>query len=184
MNTKTTGQIHLRIFDFIRRSIMLNGLLATLLFTGCMGYQLGGSRPEGIKTVTMAPVVNSTGEPAIELPITHAMRQRIQFDGRMKLVNSEEDADAIIEVTLTQYALSAVSYRADLRTTPSTYRLRITGIADLKDTATGKIISTSSTYGEATFQFKTDLTSSKRDGLPIAAKEIAKFMVDDLIERW
>ncbi len=29
-----------------------------------------------------------------------------------------------------------------------------------------------------------DLTSSKRDALPIAAKEIVRFMLDDLIETW
>jgi hypothetical protein len=167
-----------------RRIHLLNGVAATLLFSGCMGYQLGGSSPEGIETVTMAPVVNSTGEPAIELQVTHAMRQRIQFDGRLKLVNAVENADAVIEIALTDYSLKPISYRSDLRTTPDTYRLRITGEAELRNTETGEVLSTSKTYGESTFEFEADLTSSKRDALPRAAEEIAKFMVDDLIERW
>ncbi|MEE9367790.1 MAG: LPS assembly lipoprotein LptE [Pontiella sp.] len=167
-----------------RRIHLLNCLAATLIFSGCMGYQLGGSRPEGIESVTLAPIVNRTGETAIELQVTHAISQRIQFDGRMKLVNMADDADAVIEVTLTKYDLTPISYRSDQRTTPENYRLRITGVAELKDPKTGEILSTSATYGEATFEFKADLTSSKRDALPVAAKEIAKFMVDDLIERW
>ena len=147
----------------------MNCLAATLLFSGCMGYQLGGSSPEGIETVAMGPVVNSTGEPAIELQVTHAMRQRIQFDGRMKLVNKAETADAVIEVTLTHYNLTPIAYDSNLRTTPNIYRLRITGEAELRNVETGEVLSTSKTYGEATFEFTADLTSSKRDALPRAA---------------
>ena len=149
-----------------------------------MGYQFGGTRPKGIETVHVAAVVNKTTEPAIELQVTHALRQHIQFDGRMKLVNTAENADAVIEVTLTDYRLTAIAFRNDLRTTAEQYRLRVTGIATLTDTKTGETLSESKTYGETTFFFKSDLTTSKRGALPRAAQELAKFMVDDLIERW
>ncbi|MEN7972213.1 MAG: LptE family protein [Verrucomicrobiota bacterium] len=167
-----------------RRIHLLNGLAATLLLSGCMGYQLGGTRPEGVETVHVAPVVNATTEPAIELGVTKALRQRIQFDGRLKLRNSAEKADAIIEAKLTNYKLSAIAFRDDLETAPEEYRLRITGVATLKDAATGKILTQSKTYGEARFFFESDLTTSKRNALPKAAQELAKFMVDDLIEQW
>jgi len=163
---------------------LLTCVAATLLLSGCMGYQLGGSHPKGVETVAMAPVLNKTGEPAIELQVSHAVRDRIQFDGRFKLVNSADDADALIEVILTEYNLTPIAYRSELKTTPEIYRLRITGTATLKRVASGDIISESRTYGEATFPFEGDLTSAKRDALPRAAAEIAKFMVDDLIERW
>ena len=169
----------------MKRSIHLfSGLMATLLLAGCMGYQLGGTRPEGIETVYMAPVVNQTTESAIELQVTKALRQRIQFDGRLKLRNSVDNADAVIEVTLTDYRLTAIAFRDDLKTTAEQYRLRITGFATLKDAETGKTLSESKTYGEARFFFESDLTTSKRDALPTAAKELAKFMVDDLIEQF
>jgi hypothetical protein len=167
-----------------KRLYLLNSLAIALLFTGCMGYKLGGSSPQGIDSVTMGPVINKTGEPAIELQITHAMRERIQFDGRMKLVNESKNADAIIEITLTKYDLNPIAFREDLKTTPDLYRMRISGVAELRNTETGKVISTSSTYGESTFEFVADLTSSKRDALPVAANEIVRFMLDDLIETW
>jgi hypothetical protein len=163
---------------------LFSSLMITLLLSGCMGYQLGGTRPEGVETVYMAPVVNETTEPAIELQVTDALRQRFQMDGRLKLKNAAENADAILEVTLTNYRLTAIAFRDDLKTTAQQYRLRITGVATLTDSETGKIISESRTYGESTFTFEFDLTTSKRDALPRAAQEIAKFMVDDLIERW
>lgn len=167
-----------------RRIHLLNLVAATLMLAGCMGYQLGGTRPEGIETVSMAPVINKTTEPAIELQVTHAVRDRIQFDGRLKLLNSGEAADGLIEVTLTKYDLTPIAFSTDQKTVPEIYRLRITGTAKLKDMKTGEILSESETYGEATFPFESDLTSAKRDALPQAAAEIAKFMVDDLIERW
>ena len=167
-----------------RRIYFLNCAAATLLFSGCMGYQLGGNRPKGIETVSMAPVVNQTAEPAIELQVTHAVRDRIQFDGRFRLVNRAEASDGVIEIILTDYDLTPIAFRSEQKTLPEIYRLRITGTAKLKKAETGEIISESRTYGEATFPFVSDLTSAKRDALPQAAAEIAKFMVDDLVESW
>ncbi len=167
-----------------RNIYLLNGLLATLLLSGCMGYRLGGIRPEGIETLFVAPVVNQTFEPAIELQVTHALRQRIQFDGRLKLVDSAEEADAVMEVVLTGYQLRAIAYRDDLKTTAEQYRIRITAESTLKDAQTGKAITESKTYGETTFYFESDLTTSKRNALPRAAQELAKFIVDDLVEQW
>ena len=167
-----------------RRIHLLNCIAATLLLSGCLGYQLGGSRPEGVETVAMAAVVNKTTEPAIELQVTHAVRDRIQFDGRLKLINGTGESDGVIEVILTDYQLTPIAFSSEQKTTPEIYRLRITGTAKLKNAETGEILSESTTYGEATFPFEADLTSAKRDALPRAAAELAKFMVDDLIEQW
>lgn len=168
-----------------KRIHLINGLAAILLLSGCMGYKLDNhAGPAGIKTVALAPVINKTNEPAIELQVTHALRDRIQFDGRVKLVNSPEKADGIIHVTLTKYELTPIAYRDRQRTTPQLYRMRITGKAELKDTKTGKVLTSSTTYGEAPVPFQSDLTSAKRDALPAAASEIAKYMVDDLTDQW
>ncbi|MCF7817646.1 MAG: hypothetical protein K9M54_07170 [Kiritimatiellales bacterium] len=157
-----------------------------LLMSGCMGYHLGGSRPAGVETVYMASVINETTEPAIELQVTEALRGRIQFDGRLKLKNGPDASDAIIEVALTRYTLTAIAFRNDQNRTSTAeqYRMRIDAVSTLKDSETGEILSESKTYGETTFDFESDLTSSKRDALPRAAQELAKFIVDDLIERW
>jgi hypothetical protein len=168
----------------MRRIHLLNCFVATLLFSGCMGYQLGGSRPEGIESVSINPIINKTEEPALEIPIMAAMKERVQFDGRMKLRNNEEDADAVIDIVLTNYRLVPIAFRSDFRTTVLQYRLRIDAMAILRDTKTNEILTQTISYGEATFEFKSDLTNSKRDALPRAARDMAKFILDDLIERW
>lgn len=169
-----------------RRLLLISCCSTALLLTGCMGYKLGGATHEGIETIAMAPVINHTSEPAIELQVTHAMRDRIQLDGRTKLVNKPENADAVIEIELTDYTMKPIAYKTQegLRTTPDLYRLKIRGVAELRDTATGEVIASSKTYGESTFEFTSDITTSKRMALGPAASEIAKFMLDDLIEAW
>lgn len=170
--------------QLFRRSALLLCGTAGLLLTGCMGYRLGGTQPEGVRSVHLAPVVNRTGEPALELEVAHALRSRIAFDGRLTLQNSPEEADADIMVTLTGYELRPVAFRDDLKTTPDQYRLCLTATAVMKDAASGREIASSTTYGEARFPFQSDLTTSKRIALPQAAQELARFMVDDLIEQW
>lgn len=164
--------------------LYLNSILGVLLIAGCMGYQLGGRTPDGIKTVAIKAIINQTGEPAIELQITEALLQRIQFDGRLALQSSPRNADAVITVILTNYKLTGIAFRDHDRSTPEAYRLRIDAEADLTSTATGEKIGHSRTYGETVFDFNADLTTSKRSALPRAAEELAKFMLDDLIESW
>ena len=162
---------------------LINTLLLTLFLAGCMGYHLEGTHPEGVRSVYLEPIINKTDEPAIELQMTHALRQRIQFDGRLKLVDHPAQADARLFVNLTRYKLHATAYNNDNETTPEQYRLRIDAQSTLED-SNGKTLSSSKTYGEATFFFKSDLTSSKRNALPMATDELARFILDDLIEQW
>lgn len=163
--------------------------LVGLALTGCLGYKLGGSSlPDGIETVCVAPVVNRTAEPAIELEVTRAVRQRIQFDGRLKLVNTPDEADAVLRVALTDYRLTPIDYRnadrEEYNNTANRYRLRITARSTLENRETGKPLARSKTYGESTFSFRSDLTTSKRNALPRAADELAQYLVDDLVEGW
>jgi hypothetical protein len=167
-----------------RRAYLFHTAYIALLLSGCAGYQLGGDRPAGIASVYMAPVINQTDEPAIELQVSHALRDRIQFDGRLKLLDSVHAADGTIEVTLTQYNIEPIAFEDEKQTTPSLYRLRITGNAVLKRTDTGAILSSSENYGEATLRYESNLTDAKRDAAPAAAAEMAKYMIDDLIEQW
>ncbi len=167
-----------------RRVYLFTTALAALLLSGCMGYQTGGGQPAGIESVYMAPVINQTDEPALEMQVTHALRDRIQFDGRLELIDSARASDGIIEVTLTKYSLKPIAFTDEKQSTPGLYRIRVTGTATLKRTDTGAILSSSESYGETTLTFDSDLTDAKRDALSAAAAELAKYMVDDLIEQW
>jgi hypothetical protein len=168
----------------MKRSSFLIAVFGSLFLFGCAGYKLGGSQPKGIKTVYVEPIVNKSGETAIEIQAMAALRQRIQFDGRTTLVNKREDADGIISVTLTGFSISAIAFRKDQKTTAEQYRLRVKAISKLTDRKTQKVLSESDTYGETVFSFQSDLTTSKRNAVPQAMQELSKFILDDLLERW
>jgi hypothetical protein len=155
-----------------------------LFLSGCLGYHIETGRPEKVQSVYIEPILNQTDEPAIEIQMMHALQQRAQFDGRIKLVDRPEDADALLQVRLTDYRLHATAYNNDIETMPEQYRLRIEARSTLSRPDSGEVISRSDTYGEATFFFKSDLTTSKRNALPTATDELARFIYDDLIDQW
>jgi hypothetical protein len=158
-------------------------LSSALSLSGCLGYSLGGSQPAGTKRLFMAPVINKTTESAIELQVTHALRNRIQFDGRIQLA-SATDADTLMEVTLTDYTLTAIAFDKKDKTTASEYRVKLVAHATLKNAQTGELISEATNYGEKSFNFTADLTTSKRNAARAAADDLAKYLIDDLLERW
>ena len=78
--------------------------LTLLSFSGC-GYTLQNSHnplgdKEGIRKIYIAPLVNNTYKPGVENVVYNAIVQSISVHRRVKLVNSPEDADAILKGTV------------------------------------------------------------------------------------
>ena len=158
-------------------------ILVAILLQGCFGYQFNLNTPNNISTIAVSPIVNKTDEPAVENHVMRAIQSFIQFDGRLKLVDNNE-AEAIIEITLDKYSNNPISYRDDRRVAPHFYRQSIHATATLIDSSTGLIIGKTSNTGESVFEFESDLSSSKRNTQTAAADELARLIFNDLIEIW
>ncbi len=89
-------------------------LLASVLgLTGCAGYQLGtGSTPK-FATLFVAPVKTEALIPQARAELTTRVREAFIRDGRVRLVNSAETADAVLEITVTGYKRDVAVTRAD-----------------------------------------------------------------------
>lgn len=165
----------------------MHGLLGAALavtLTGCAGYQLGSMLPPDIKTVFVPTFVNKTQEPLIEVDTTQAAIEEFQRDGSLRVVN-EDQADSILEVTLREYRIEPVSYRAEQKTTAKEYRITIHASVLLKRRGTDAVIAQNPRVkGEAVFPFSGDLTSSKLTGLPDAADDLAHNIVEQVVEAW
>ena len=77
-------------------------ILLLLSLTAC-GFQFAGSGsvlPENIKNVYIPDVTNDTTEGAIGLILSEALRDRFERYGTLVVVESENQADAVLEVTL------------------------------------------------------------------------------------
>ncbi len=161
-------------------------IAGSALLSGCasMGYNLGSMLPPEIKTVHVPLFVNDTDEPLIESEVTRAALQAFQLDGSLKVV-SEDQADSLLKVVLTDYQIVPISYRRDRRTATDEYRIYITAKVQLSRTDTGEILAQSAyVRGESTFAFTGDLTTSKRQGLPAAAEDLAHDIVEKVVEYW
>lgn len=152
---------------------------------GCVGYRLGSMLPPDVRTVYVESFINRTEEPLIEVEVTRAAINEIQRDGSLRVARSAEDADAILRVTLAEYTLTPLAFRADRPTATDEYRLTLGAAVLLTRHTTGEVIvEAPKVTGETTFLLSGDLTSAKKGALPAAASDLGRRIVASLVEAW
>jgi len=162
--------------------------MAAVLLSGCtqMGYNLGSMLPPEVKTVHVPTVLNNTEEPTVEIEVTRAVIEALQLDGSLKIA-SRRDADSVLTIVLTDYRIVPVAFRRTgvSSTTTQEYRIFLTASMVLIRTSDGSVVAESPRVrGDAIFEFQGDLTSSKRVGLPFAADDLSKDIVERVVEYW
>ncbi len=159
--------------------------LTALLLAGCAGYRLGSMLPPGVKTVYVPTVANETPEPFIEVDVTRSILQAIQTDGSLNIAREPEEADAVLTVTLRDYVLEPLAYELERRTAANEYRLLLRARVLLTDSKSGKVlVENPLVQGEGTFEIIGDFTTSKASGLPAAAADLGRRVVDSIVEAW
>jgi hypothetical protein len=165
--------------------------LSTLL-SGCAGYHVGSTLPKEIKTVFVPTVINASSEPLIETALTPALQSEMITRTSLKLSNRDR-ADAILEVRVTNYRLSAIGYVTsddDNSSSAREYRVWMTADAALRNRNTGEIIAESTGIrGKATFMIENedaqgDLAGAKRSSLPYVCSDLAREIADAVTEIW
>ena len=166
------------------RSI-LTVLTLVLINTSCtqLGYKLGSTLPEGLRSVYVPIFINDTKEPLLETATTQATLQEFQREGTMQI--AKNNADTLLEVTLTDFVLEPLRYRQDESLTGQEYRVRIYANMVFSQTKPEKnIMIKKRVIGEATFLLVGDLSSSKQRALPEAAKNLGYHIVNNIVEYW
>lgn len=148
-----------------------------------MGYKLGSSLPPDIKSVFVRTFINKCNEPLIEIEATNATIAEFQKDGTLKIGRMEE-ADVILETTLTAITLEPLAYSRQDVAKPKEYRLIMSASFVLKRNASGKMIGNADCIGESTFIFGGNLASAKRAAMPKASEDLAKRIVEQVVEVW
>ncbi|MBI3985348.1 MAG: LptE family protein [Lentisphaerae bacterium] len=155
-----------------------------LVGNGCAGYKLGSSLPPNIKSIYVPVFVNKCGEPLIEVEATNETIGEFQREGTLK-VTGEDKADAILQVTLDTVTLTPLRYDRERTSTPSEYRMTLTASFVLKRAASTEVVGEEpSVSGEATFIYSGNLTTAKRNAIPTVSKDLAKRIVEKVVEIW
>jgi hypothetical protein len=93
---------------------LLTGLIASLITfgaVGCSHYQRGTDATLAFSTLYVAPVRDDAALPQAAALATSQIRERFLRDGRIRLVDSPEDAEAILYVTLVRYERGIATVR-------------------------------------------------------------------------
>lgn len=72
--------------------------------------------PEHIRKVYIRPFINNTNQFGLEAKFTVAVSDEILRDGRLSLVNTEEEADGILTAQIKRYILQPLTYDANMVT--------------------------------------------------------------------
>lgn len=159
-------------------------ILLLLTQSGCVGYQLGSMLPSDIRSVYVPTARNQTGEPLLENDVTSSVLSAIQRDGSLK-IEVEDQSDSILYVEITGYTLEPLSFDQSNRARPNEYRLLLTSRIEWVRRSTGEVLVRSENLqGRTNFVLSGDLTSGKRQGLPAAADDLARFIVAEITEAW
>jgi len=87
-------------------------LAASLLNLRC-GYRLAGrgnNLPPGATTIAIPAFKNQTSRPQVEQFVTFAVREEFARRSRLRLVESQADADLLLEGTITAFKTTPLSY--------------------------------------------------------------------------
>lgn len=166
-------------------SAMILGLVLVLLtLPGCLGYKLGSTLPPDVKAIYVHLFINKCNEPLLEIDTTNATIAEFQKDGTLRIVPRDE-ADVLLETTLNAMTLTPLRYdQITDKAKPNEYRLTLAASFVLKRTKTREIMSEVSVIGESTFVFLGNLNSSKRSAIPAASEDLAKRIVEKVVEIW
>lgn len=159
------------------------GLAATL--AGCAAYRLGTGAEPTFATLFIAPVASHTTIPQAQALVTTQLREAIGRDGRVRLVNAPEAADAVLQVTLLAYDRAvAVSLPTD---TGLARRFDVTlrAEATLTDNRTRTPIFTNRPVAAQRGVFTdSGLVPSEYQALPLLAEQLAGQTAHAVLDTW
>ena len=165
-------------------AMLLGMALALLTLPGCVGYRLGSTLPPDVKAIYVQLFINKCNEPLLEIDTTNATIAEFQKDGTLRIV-SKSEADVLLETTLSAMTLTPLRYNQTTdKTKPNEYRLTLQVSFVLKRAKTREIMNEASVIGESTFVFVGNLNSSKRAAIPAASEDLAKRIVEKVVETW
>lgn len=170
-------------------------LILSLSLTGC-GYTTKSLLAPELKSIyvdNFANKINVNREqtdermytsyrPGLEVDITKAVIDRFIFDGNLKIANSKS-GDLTLKGELVDFRKEALRY--DANDNVEEYRILLVCDLELKATKTDKIVWTENGFsGEATYRTGGTLAVSENAAIRDATTDLARRIVERVVEGW
>ena len=126
-------------FHSLSRLIRLALPLAVLATAGCANYRVGTTLPSHLRTISVETFKNECGEPYLDTEVARAIRQEIQREGQLKLLNPQQAA-ILLSGALVSYTLEPMRFDPNRPRTVSEYHIIVKARLRAVEAKTGKVI--------------------------------------------
>jgi hypothetical protein len=125
----------MRITNFSAMRALLSWSLCLVLLAaaGCSHYRLGTEGKLSFHSLYIAPVENQARVPQAVAIVTAQIRDAFIRDGRVALVNSPDEADAVLTIKLSSYARNVATSRPEDTGLARKFNLALTAICTLRE---------------------------------------------------
>ena len=168
---------------FIRIALMT--CLGALALAGCGHYQLGTGGKAAFGSVYIAPVQNRSEFPQAAAIVSQRIREAFLQDGRVRLADSPDHADAVLTVTLVKYHRDPGAVEANDTGLARKFNLYLNATATLRDGHTGKAMFENRAL-EAQREIFTDSGQqlAEYDAGPLLAGKLAESALHAALDVW
>jgi outer membrane lipopolysaccharide assembly protein LptE/RlpB len=178
--------------SLVRALIGLASIVALSLFNGCASYHLGSASEIPFKSIYIKPATNHSFAPQAQPIVSAQIREAFIRDARVKLVTSEEAADAVLFVDLAEYERNAGTRSSQDTAVANDFNIRLTANISLFNQAQGDYL-----FKERSIQADTQAYTgnpysgeiisyqqSERQAMTQLAREIARKITDEVLSPW
>ena len=162
------------------------GLLAGLLgLSGCAGYQLGTGTAPKFATLYVAPVTTEALIPQARELVTTQVREAFIKDGRVQLVDSPANADAVLQIVLTGYDRTVAVSRQDDTGLARRFDVSLRALTTLTNARTKEayFVRRPLTAKRGVFT-DSGLVPSEYQALPLLAQQLAGELAHSVLDTW
>jgi hypothetical protein len=172
---------------------LLAAFTLTLLFlTGCSHYQLGTEGQLTFTRLYLAPVQNDAALPQVTAVFSSQLREAFLRDSRVVLVNSPEEAEATLTVSLSRLDRRVATVRADDTGLARKFELTLNALCTLRDTRSGSALFEARPVDAMRQVFATpspgvresDQLQAEYNAMPHLAKSLADRVAHTVLDVW
>jgi outer membrane lipopolysaccharide assembly protein LptE/RlpB len=164
---------------------LIAAVIACALLGGC-GYKLGEIRPtpmRSVRNLAIPTFKNKTYEPRVEVLLADTLIKTLQEDGTYTIV-SEDNAEAILSCTLTKIERRSLRSVQNNVLATAEFGLRLDVAYQVSDRVTGSILKKGKVSGNSSFFSNSDLQTTERQAIPVAARDAAIRLTTEVAEGW
>jgi hypothetical protein len=169
----------------MRLPLLCFAAAALLGLVGCSHYRLGTEAAPRFSTLHVAIVKTDTLLPQAQALVTTQVREAFIKDGRVRLVDSADDADATLTLTLDKYARAVAVTRPDDTGLARRFDVTLSARATLTDHRTRQDLFAGRTLLAKRGVFTdSGQIQSEYQTLPLLAQDLAEQAVKVSLDTW